>query len=63
MQKCTTGTFLYEHATDSQVSRIFPSSCHTHNDQQFGAKGHLGIMNIIAVCKGTSRGNIQKDYA
>ena len=39
----------------------------TVDDQKFGAKislpkAGLGVMNIIAVCKGTSRGDIQKDY-
>jgi hypothetical protein len=39
----------------------------TADGQQFGTislrKTHLGVINITAVCKGTSRGNIQKDYA
>jgi hypothetical protein len=62
MYKCTTGTFLYKHATDSRGTRIFPSSCHTSTteDQQFGAKGRLVVIHITALSKGISRSNMYK---
>ena len=66
----TTGTFLY----DILLNPGFQDNCHYHaiskttDDQKFGEKlslpkGRLGVMNITAICKGTSRGSIQKDYA